>query len=164
MGRAMDTWNFLFSFRGRIQRADFWLLAFAALAMWVAILVVVRLMSPATAWISWFIFFLRLALFIAGLAVWFSAATRRLHDRDKSAWYLFLFFGLPSLLQTMFGDHRPGDTVFVLIQGEIGGSFVDFLCLMIGLWMIVELGFLRGIPGPNKYDAEPLTAPETHPV
>ena len=153
----MDTWNFVFSFRGRITRADFWLLMFVAIAMWIAIVVVTLFAIPVVTWVA------RLILFICGLAVCLSTATRRLHDRDKSAWYLLLFFGLPSALQTAFAPHPKGNTIFVLISGGTG-SFMDLVCLAITIWMIVELGCLPGTVGPNKYGPDSLSARETQSV
>ncbi len=153
----MDTWNFIFSFRGRITRADFWLLTFVAIAMWIAIAILTFFAIPAVTWVG------GLILFMSGLAVWLSAVTRRLHDRNKSAWYLLLFFGLPSALQTAFAPHPKGHTVFVLIYGGTD-SFVDLVCLAIGVWMLTELGTLRGTTGPNRYGPDSMAAPETHPV
>jgi uncharacterized membrane protein YhaH (DUF805 family) len=153
----MDTWNFIFSFRGRIARQDFWLLTFVGFAMWFAFAILTLFSLPAVRWV------LALILFSSGLAVWLSAATRRLHDRDKSAWYLLLFFGVPSALETAFAPHPKGYTVFVLFSGGTG-SFIDLVCLAIGIWMIVELGCLRGTVGPNKYGPDLLSAPETQSV
>jgi uncharacterized membrane protein YhaH (DUF805 family) len=75
-----------------------------------------------------------------GLAV----ATKRLHDRDKSAWWLLLFYALPAVLGNV------GDAA-----GGIGGM-LSLVGVAISIWAMVELGFLRGTPGPNRYGPDPL--------
>jgi uncharacterized membrane protein YhaH (DUF805 family) len=42
-------------------------------------------------------------------------------------------------------------------------SILDVLviiCLPVALWLIVQLGFLKGTPGPNRFGAEPVTSPK----
>jgi hypothetical protein len=82
-----------------------------------------------------------LALF-AVLAV----ATKRLHDRDKSAWWLLLFYLVPAILQTI--AYYTGAVEVRLILG--------LACLFIIIWYLIELGFLRGTTGPNRYGPDPL--------
>ena len=145
----------LFSFRGRINRVDFWISALWVAALWCAV-VFARMIPVAVVG-----GLLEVGLLVAGLVVWFAAATRRLHDRDKSAWYVLIFFGVPSALQTMFAPHEPGYTMLYLFSGGTG-SFLDLICLAIGIWMIVELGFLRGTAGPNQYGPDSSAASEVH--
>jgi uncharacterized membrane protein YhaH (DUF805 family) len=38
------------------------------------------------------------------------------------------------------------------------GYALAFFNLIIGIWFFVELGFLRGTPGPNGYGPDPLAA------
>ena len=97
---------------------------------------------------------------LGGYAVWLAAVTRRLHDRNKSAWYLLLFIGLPTLILTV----QKGDLVLPLVQFTTYGSFFDLLCSAIYAWMIVELGCLRGTVGPNKYGPDSSSTPETQSV
>jgi len=44
--------------------------------------------------------------------------------------------------------------------GRTTGSAVIFglASLAVSIWAIVELGFLRGTPGPNQYGPDPLAA------
>jgi uncharacterized membrane protein YhaH (DUF805 family) len=145
----MDIWNFLFSFRGRIGRGDFWLL----LAGGVTSLLTASVVATFVAVVLW----------LAGVAIWLSATARRLHDRDKSAWYLLLFFGVPSFLNMWLLSSSPrGEFQLYFFSGGTG-SILDFLCLAISIWMIVELGCMRGSIGPNNYGADPyvVTEPES---
>jgi uncharacterized membrane protein YhaH (DUF805 family) len=91
--------------------------------------------------------------------------TKRLHDRDKSAWWLLLFVFVPTVLLAvgmgaaiygMLISGDPGDDVSQM--GGLGAiaSLVGFAIL---LWAFVELACLRGTVGPNKYGPDPLEEP-----
>jgi uncharacterized membrane protein YhaH (DUF805 family) len=47
-----------------------------------------------------------------------------------------------------FGVGQAGTTGFVAVAGLVS--------LIISIWALVELGFLRGTPGPNQYGPDPL--------
>jgi uncharacterized membrane protein YhaH (DUF805 family) len=66
-----------------------------------------------------------------------------LHDRDKSGWWLLVFYLLPAILG-MVPESVPGSLILML------ASFA------VSIWALVELGFLRGTVGPNRYGADPL--------
>jgi uncharacterized membrane protein YhaH (DUF805 family) len=92
---------YLFSFRGRIHREDFWSrLAVTFVAFIVA--VIAALYMPA----SLIRYSLMMVLIIGGLAVWLSSTVQRLHDRNKSAWYVLIFFGLPTLIANFEAPSR----------------------------------------------------------
>jgi uncharacterized membrane protein YhaH (DUF805 family) len=78
--------------------------------------------------------------------IWISFALRakRLHDRNKSAWWLLIFYLLPAILD------RVGEVA--------GGIAIVFLVASFALtiWALIELGFRRGTSGPNDYGPDPL--------
>ena len=86
----MDWQSLLFSFRGRINRAKYWL----------AVLVFV-VADAALGLLGWVLdnglafqilsFVVNLAVLIASIAV----CIKRLHDRDRSGWWLLLFYAGP---------------------------------------------------------------------
>lgn len=77
--------------------------------------------------------------FWVGLAV----GAKRLHDRNKSAWWMLLFWLIPAVLQTV-GERIGGSgSIFVLAASAIW------------IWGVVEMGFLRGTAGPNPYGPGP---------
>jgi uncharacterized membrane protein YhaH (DUF805 family) len=143
--------KWFFSFHGRINRAEFWILTMIAFAFAIAI-VFVSFIPTAVVRIP-----LAFALMFAGLAVFLATAARRLHDRDKSAWFLLLYFGVPSLIQTATSQDK-GVVTFSLFSGGFG-SFFELLSLAISIWMIVELGCLQGTSGANRYGPVPLQNP-----
>jgi uncharacterized membrane protein YhaH (DUF805 family) len=80
------------------------------------------------------------------LFLWIFLATsiKRLHDRDRSAWWMVPFFAVPGLYDH-FSDLLPG-SYFALIAGLI--MFV----LMI--WGFVELYCLRGTKWTTAWDQD----------
>lgn len=147
----MEAWNFLFSFRGRIARRDFWLLVVVCAAFLFGLAAAARIPDETSKVI------LYVVCSAAALLTLLSAATRRLHDRDRHGWYLYVFFGVPSALATFLSG--KGELKLVVFNGGIG-SVLDLLSLAIGIWMIVELGCLPSIAGSNQFGADPLSATE----
>ena len=76
---------------------------------------------------------------------------KRFQDRDKPGWTA-LFVIVPvyaiNLLQTfrVIDPYAPTPLYHVLNYAAIG----------IGLWVLLELGCLKGTQGPNRYGPDPL--------
>jgi len=151
----MKLQKILFSFEGRIGRGTYWL---AILALVVALLVLTLapfLLNSEEAAV------LMLALtsqFLWLLSLWpiLALGAKRLHDRDKSGWWLLMFWLLPFALFcggfsiVFFDDPRTGRS------GDFStGLIVALASLPPALWGIVELGILPGTKGPNLYGADP---------
>jgi uncharacterized membrane protein YhaH (DUF805 family) len=79
----------------------------------------------------------------SGLAV----AIKRLHDRNKSGWWLLLFWLVPNLL----------GSVPMSAAGTVFGTPVALASFVIWIWGFVEIGCLKGTTGPNDYGPDPLT-------
>lgn len=178
----MDWTWYLFGFRGRINRAKYWLAAPVILAFMMVFVGLVYLalkidivahalgaaassgkisfafglddifivFDPA-AWKALSLEKLPMLLVRAiglGLFLWIFLATsiKRLHDRDRSAWWMLPFFAGPQLFNH-FSDQFP-DSYFMMIPATI------MLVLMI--WGFVELYFLRGTKWTNRYGPDPF--------
>jgi uncharacterized membrane protein YhaH (DUF805 family) len=137
----MDWGNYLFSFEGRINRAKYWLFVLISLiAMAVAFALLFALGFSVAGFIVAGIIYL--VLLYCGLAV----GAKRLHDRNKSGWWLLVFYLLPNVLSgTGAASQSPGLNAIT--------GLVSFGIL---IWAIVELGCLRGTIGPNQYGPDPL--------
>jgi len=151
----MNLGNLLFSFEGRINRAKFWL---AVLIFVVASIVagVIAFVSPSEALGTLINAVVSLVTFVSGIFV----AIKRLHDRDKSGWWLLLFYIAPGLLAVI-----GGVTWMFAAMGEGGGAGAvgfAFVCLAgaaaVSIWAFVEFGCLRGTVGSNRYGPDPLTS------
>ena len=178
----MDWTWYLFGFKGRINRAKYWLAGFVMLDLVVALAALIylamminfvrqamgvpdgtgevsltvglddifSLLDPAT-WRA--LSFAKLPMLLIRVAataffVWIFLATtiKRLHDRDKSGWWMVPFFAVPGLYDH-FADLVPGFW-FAVIMGA------GMLVLMI--WGFVELCFLKGTKWTNRFGPNPL--------
>ena len=137
----------LFIFRGRANRAKYWLVSLiCALILVVANLADYAADASAVAIVS------ALVAAVVATIVNILVSIRRLHDRDKSGHWMWLFYGVPLvlglvaevfLLQTA---PRNQSLVFGLRLVEVGFIF----------WAFVELGCLPGTRGPNRFGPDPL--------
>jgi uncharacterized membrane protein YhaH (DUF805 family) len=179
----MDYAGFLFDFVGRIDRARFWL-AVLLIAGWMVFLSalalgsaklfgsgalhefgfgtsdIFRLIDPA-AYPSAFEtvrssnpvsadYLIPLSFYAIGtplfLWVYFATSIKRLHDRNKSAWWMIPFFVIPGLFD-QFDDRLPDSYPFLAL---------GLAATTLWLWGVVEMCFLKGTAGPNRYGADPL--------
>ncbi len=155
----MDWKSLFFSFRGRINRAKYWL---ALLMLIIAEIVLagirvivehgLEVVADSIAGlvvlfvVSLAVLAVGLALLVTGLAV----AAKRLHDRDKSAWWLLIFYLLPGVLATI------GTGVSMATDSWFAVGLFGAVALAISIWAFIELGCLRGTLGPNRYGPDPL--------
>jgi uncharacterized membrane protein YhaH (DUF805 family) len=76
-------------------------------------------------------------------------AIKRLHDRNKSGWWLLFFIVPPQLLEFVAGQLFGNEPISYVLR---------IPAIVVTLWMIVELGFLRGTIGPNRFGDDPLSS------
>jgi uncharacterized membrane protein YhaH (DUF805 family) len=150
----MDAWTLFFGFRGRINRAKYWLALLILFAADLALTLLGRAVGGGTT-LQVVSYAVNLAVFIATLA----PGIKRLHDRDRSAWWLCLFY---------LGPFLVGITGWLLVWAT-AGSFGDirvfslflfrvFLLggIVLAIWGTIEVGFRRGTAGYNRFGADPL--------
>ncbi len=87
-------------------------------------------------------------VFFLALWVGFAVAVRRLHDRNKSGWWLVIMYA-PVFLLTVLG-------AAVSASDPEAGSGLNALSLPFSIWAFVELGCLKGTFGPNRFGDDPL--------
>ncbi len=152
-------WKYLFlRFDGRISRQPYWIgLVCLVLVQFALLWIAARAFdvsyeflletSPAENTINLII---TLLLAYPSLAI----TIKRLHDRNRTGWWAGLMYGLTILLDLVdlagFGGTRdePGVAVLVIVVPT----------LVVALWLFVELGFLKGTQGPNRFGPDPLGA------
>ena len=141
--------DLLFDFSGRINREQYWLAWLAWLAAGVISLVIFLLIS----WLPYLAFGVAVIVGILGVNSGIAVGIKRLHDRGKSGWWLVFFYLSPAVLTRFAQVAAPNRLILELAS------------LSIAIWMIVELGCLPGIAGPNRYGPDPLaSAPEQPPL
>ena len=153
----------LFSFRGRINRAQYWLGSLgvgvgAALAISIAIAVAGPPPSAEkTGYLQAAALFLLIVGAITLLSTWCSLAlqVKRFHDRGQSGWLsLAPFAPLIGLISTLLGAMEAGASA-----PEAGAAAVPYLLALwaINLAVFINLGCLGSVNGPNTYGDPPGT-------
>jgi len=146
---AMENFfEFMFGASGRINRAKYWvsfiryslagLLVAAILFITAGIAAPLLIVTAVVTLIPWLLW---------GIAI----TTERLHDRDRSAWWLIVFYLVPGLLNEL------AKTTW--LAGAAGTALYYILALTafaLTIWGFVEIGCLRGTAGSNTYGPDPL--------
>ncbi len=150
----MSIFQKLFGFTGRIRRSDWWLFSILLAVVEVVIRIAVRAATGTLAeganptstsgvvadgLVSLVFFWPSLAL-----------SVKRLHDRRKSGWLMFL----PIILGFALGCYAVAG-VSPTASPPLPFIIIVILVGVVGLWLFVELGILDGAPGPNKYGPSP---------
>jgi uncharacterized membrane protein YhaH (DUF805 family) len=154
--------HYLFGFHGRINRARYWqaipvAFGFLIVACLLAVPYVAieqphansgHPLSPlGIATIA-----AECALALSYLVFVFAIMVKRLHDRDRSAWWVVPFFVVPEFLSLIVSPsfnieaQMPLPLALILNLAGVGLS----------IWAFVELGCLRGTVGGNRYGPDPL--------
>lgn len=144
----------LFSFKGRIGRARYLVVELALLALWLMLWLELRFYSSAQ-WEHWL---------IAAPMIWVNLAVtaKRLHDRDRSGWWAVAVFAVNRLSYVYYG------LFFGLAFGVDLSIAVEFLLVMSAIalsllqtWVVIELFFLSGTEGPNRFGPDPTATPDS---
>ena len=154
----------LTTFEGRISRKTFWF----GLLLIVILSVVVSFAAFSIIISGGFVG--RLLSLILSLVLLYPMAAitiKRLHDRDKAAMPWVAIFFVPGIIFNILSLFNIGFTTMEIVGNQIQipgtGAYIMMLIMTaVGLWMLIELGMLRGSDGVNKYGANPL-APSSPP-
>lgn len=136
-------WKYLFTGRdGRINRKPYWLGSIVLIVVSIVLqLVLMPVLGPLVT------FVISLPIFFAAFAL----SIKRGHDRDRPDAYIIAFYLL--LL---------GFQIVALTSDPLNPSMLAaVLGIPVGIWaivMLIDLGFLRGTRGANRYGPDPLNA------
>ena len=132
----------------RIGRSTFWLYGVLLLqGIWMGISLAASILAFTIGSII-FVFgitFGLLMLVLTPVYLWniYAIAVKRLHDRDRSAWWILLW-AIMSVLSAA-----------ISFSSLLGPVFFGVLPLIVTIWVIIELGILEGTPGANRYGERP---------
>ena len=149
MPTIADLARLFFSFRGRAARMAFWLVSFTWCVLvegfdywWTERGLAVAEHHDHTL-VNALLVLGSLPILVSCLAI----SVRRLHDRNKSAWWLLVFVVGPLVLQ-------GGGSLNTLDSSPAVALMIASLPLSI--WGFIELGCVPGTSGPNRYGLDPL--------
>ena len=142
---------FYFSPAGRISRSQYWLRYFVPVLVIGMILSAMQLVSEGFQVLSGLF---QLAAAWPGI----SLLVKRIHDRNKSGWLVWVLYG-PMILAMLF-------SIAAFIAIALGSSEIASLgiisgvlwiaVLVVAIWFFVEFGCMRGTVGANQYGADPV--------
>lgn len=142
----MRAFSDLFSFRGRVARLIWWRTQLVASGLIAVLWVLTIFVAMGAGDIA----VLPMLLVLPILAVLLSISVRRLHDRDKSAWWLLAFWAAPAACfatASWLTDQTGEGGAPALAAMVVGLAFE--------LWSLVEIGLLSGTRGPNRFGPAP---------
>jgi uncharacterized membrane protein YhaH (DUF805 family) len=166
----MDYAWFLFKFDGRINRAKYWLGTLIILCCMIFVLILlaavavgfgiggplaidligisasIEFTDDLPAKTSLFPQIVTIPMTFAFGWCYAAVSIKRLHDRNKSGWWMIPFI-VASGLYGQFG-HWLGDSWAAALIG-----WPIYMCFS---WGLVEMCFLKGTPGPNRFGPDPL--------
>jgi uncharacterized membrane protein YhaH (DUF805 family) len=146
----MNLLHLLFGLQGRIGRGQFWL---SVLICIVFLVVVIGLTTIATGSLT-AVFGAAMLACIPLLISAIFVGIKRLHDRNKSALWLLVFYGIPIVALILVPILLVGDADTDTIPASI--TVLQYVGLAVLLRALVELGFIRGTIGGNPYGPDPV--------
>ena len=160
----MGLLSFYFSPAGRIGRGRFWLgligLIFieAAFNYWLATAMFGHdVLDPQSGGLAKPARQLSLLIDLIFLFPTFVVLTKRFHDRDKGAvWALPFLLAYAALIAGFIVGVLVMDMPANAADLHPAGVAIALIWLVVLLWIIVELGCLRGVSGSNRYGPDPL--------
>lgn len=147
------------SLEGRINRKPFWIASLILFVVAVVIsLAIVAPISAASATMGALVaLILSLALLYPGVAL----GVKRLHDRGQSGSLMAVFVapGLVTQLCDLLGITGGYQTIgeHAIYMPNTLGWILTLITLVVAIWALVVLGFLKGTSGTNSYGPDPLT-------
>jgi uncharacterized membrane protein YhaH (DUF805 family) len=142
----------LFGLKGRINRARYLVVQLALLTFWL-----LWLKFPFQVSSQWETLLFDGVVTIA--LIWINTATtaKRLHDRDRSGWWAVAIIILNRLIYVYYGlFFGLSFGVDISIAEELLLVMLAVAMSLLGTWVFIELIFLIGTDGSNRFGPDPL--------
>src|SRR5262249_11673252 len=136
-GIHMNWGHILFGFSGRINRAKYWLTILVTIIIYIVLVVVPQAVTSSAGLLG----VLALAYFVLSLWIGIAAGAKRLHDLNRTAAWLLVFYFAPTILLIIFlvmawtavgpaimAGQMPGEAEWV----RAGGMFAVFGLIGLG--------------------------------
>ena len=145
----------IFNWHDRAPRSEFWwFILFATIAQYVLALFMLIPIIGVLIYVVAYVYIL-----------WaqFMVSIRRLHDKNRSGWWLILntvlivigslFLGAVIFLDGLQGGYHDGDTISTILMGI--GIIFFLAAFVIGIFIFVMM-VTEGTVGPNRFGPDPL--------
>jgi uncharacterized membrane protein YhaH (DUF805 family) len=145
----MGIFNFLFTIKGRLSRSQFWLAHLALSVGWIIVVFAIaasigervngngpRGLDGLSSVPPGILLLIALLSYMS-----FCVSAKRLHDLDKSAWWMVIFQGPSMVLWLAPAAFIAPISALLYVAVWLGG-----------LWCLVELGLFPSVRGPNRFD------------
>jgi uncharacterized membrane protein YhaH (DUF805 family) len=133
-------------FSGRAPRAEYWWFYLATIIVQIPLTIVDKTLggwSPFSTLFS-----------LATLVPWLAVTMRRLHDTERSGWWLLLLAAAFAFIGIMAAV-GPGGPFVGSTAGSFTGMIVAILLLLIASITFLVFMVLPGTEGPNRYGGDP---------
>jgi uncharacterized membrane protein YhaH (DUF805 family) len=149
----------LFSFKGRAGRAKYLVVELALLTLWFTLWIVLRaeFASPWEQWVT------------AIPMIWINLAitSKRLHDRNRNGWWAVAVFVVNRLSYVFYGlllGVSFGIGIDISIAEELLFALLAVTVSLLQTWVVIELFFVAGTDGPNRFGPDPTRATPRSPI
>lgn len=146
----MNFVRLLFGFKGRLNRARYLAVELALLALWCVTVI-------------WHSSFSQAMIVIAAIPmIWIDMANtaKRLHDRNRSGWWALAVYAIKRLCFLYYGAFFGlSFGVDIPAVGEMLLVMIAVILSLLQTWIVIELFFLIGTDGPNRFGPDPTRTP-----
>jgi len=149
----------LFSFKGRAGRAKYLAVELGLLTLWFTLWIVLRaeFASPWEQWVT------------AIPMIWINLAitSKRLHDRNRNGWWAVAVFVVNRLSYVFYGllfGVSFGIGIDISIAEELLFALLAVTVSLLQTWVVIELFFVAGTDGPNRFGPDPTRATLRSPI
>lgn len=132
---------------GRINRLRFWI----GTLILAAISTAAMMLNLAVVGVSQTAVLISVLVAFALAYPSYALMAKRFQDRDRPG-LLALLGIVPAFIVNLLYTFRILDP----IEPTALSRFLDVILVVVGLWILIELGCLKGTQGPNRYGPDPL--------
>jgi uncharacterized membrane protein YhaH (DUF805 family) len=105
----------LFSFQGRLNRKPYWMTVIATMVIIILLLLVALVMIREHRFeFAGLTMAILVILYVPLVWIGLAIGAKRLHDRDKSAWWLIVFYAMPGILSAV--GNQMEDVGFMVLR------------------------------------------------
>ncbi len=153
-----------FSFQGRLNRKPYWLRVLALVIAYFVVAFGLTILGAAMG-LGGIAGIAAIPLFLLIIVSSISLAARRLHDRNKSAWWLAIFYLVPMILGGIalymslpadLASIADPDAAVPAMSMNPASIVMQLASFGLTIWGLIEIGFLKGTTGENQYGPDPL--------